>query len=221
MRLLSTALYAEGHTDVEFLRPVLQRLCLACAAKADDVVEVSDVLALDDLPADRSLPRDRRILSAARAADGAWIVLFIHADADGDDHLARANRVEPARRLLTEEFGVRRQSVAVVPVRTSDAWVLADPDALRQAFGTKLSDAALGLSEAMAHGVDHLGDPKGRLQAALRAAKPQRHAGSVTRYLGRVGELASFERLRRLVAFAQLETDLVAALRAIGILRSQ
>ena len=219
MRFLSTALYAEGRSDYEFLRPLLLRLCVDCAAQSHEAVEISDVLPLDDLPDRRGLPREERIFEAAMAAKGAWVLLFIHADADGDEHAARRERIDPARDRLQAALGARNQSVAVVPVRMTEAWALADPDALRSALGSTASDDKLGLAQAIAHGADRLPAPKRTLDAALQAARPQRRTMSAVAYLGRIGESVSLSRLRRLPAFRQLETDLLAALRRLAILR--
>ncbi len=219
MRYLSVALYAEGPSDVEFLRPVLHRLCMECAAQSPENVELSDILALDDLPEHRGFARDERIVQAALAAAGAWVVLFIHADADRDERAAREERIEPARRRLQAAFDARHQSVGVVPVRMTEAWALADPDALRAAFGSTASDDWLGLADAVAHGADRLADPKRTLDAAFRVARPRRRLLSVVPYLGRIGESASLACLRRLPAFRQLDADLRDALRTLAILK--
>lgn len=223
MHYLSTALYCEGSTDAHFLRPVLQRACAAlCDQEANAPVETSDVLVLDDAPADRSLPRDQRVLRAATAADGAWLILFVHADADGDATRARADRVGPALDLLEARYGaVRRSGVAVVPVRSTEAWMLADGNALRAAFGTQKSDDALGLPPLHAHGLERCTDPKGALQMAFERSRghTRGRTRSVSPYLGLLGEQVSLPRLRALPAYASMEADLRVALGRLGFLR--
>ena len=103
-------------------------------------------------------------------------------------------------------------------MRTTEAWALADHDALKAAFGTTMSLRDLGLYEAVAHGAESVRAPKDVLQRAFRAARPRSRTGSVTHYLGRMGELSSLDRLRALPAFTQLERVLSAALHAIGLL---
>lgn len=220
MRHLSSALYCEGSTDAQFLRPLLLRLCEGMAALAPDTVEVADVMVLADEPRHRRLPRAERIEMAAKAADGAWLVLFIHADADGrDGRAARAERVQPAIERMGDLLGPTRQAVAVVPIRMTDAWVLADVDAFRSGVGTTRDDKALGLLDVVAHGADHVPDPKGLLRAAFAAARPGARGAQLGAYLGRIADAASFEDLRRLEAFRQLESDLKVALRTLGIVR--
>lgn len=223
MHYLSTALYCEGSTDAHFLRPVLQRACAAlCDRDANAPVETSDVLVLDDAPADRSLPRDQRVLRAATAADGAWLILFVHADADGDAARAMAERVKPAQVLLEDRFGAAgRSGVAVVPVRSTEAWMLADGDALRTAFGTRKSDEALGLLPLHVQGLERCADPKLALQTVFERSRGQTRgrARSVSPYLGLLGEQVSLTRLRTLLAYASMEAELRAALGRLGFLR--
>lgn len=219
MRYLSAALYAEGSTDVRFLKPLLLRVCAAFAAESPEQVETSDVVDLDDLPIHRHLPREQRILEAARRAQGAWIVLFIHADADSSARRAMQERVDPARALLAAEFGRRGQAVAVVPVRTTEAWTLADTDALRMAFGTTMTNEDLGLADVVTRGADHVTDPKATLAIAFERSRGRRRSGTVGPYLGRIADAISLERLRHLDAYRQMEEELRLALRALGILR--
>lgn len=220
MRHLSSALYCEGTTDAQFLQPLLLRLCETMAALSRETVEVADVMLLNDAPEHRHLPRSERIKLAAKAADGAWLVLFIHADADGrDGRAARAERVQPAVEQLADELGATRQAVAVIPIRTTDAWVLADLDAFRNGVGTTRDDRALGLLDVVAHGADHVADPKALLRTALAAAKPRAKGAQLGGYLGRIAESTSFDKLRRLEAFRQLESELMTALRTLGIVR--
>lgn len=220
MRHLSSALYCEGATDAQFLRPLLLRLCESMAALSRETVEVADVMVLADAPEHRQLPRSARIELAAKAADGAWLVLFIHADADGrDGRAARAERIQPGVERLGDLLGTTRQAVAVVPIRMTEAWVLADLDAFRTGVGTSRDDRALGLEDVVAHGADHVAAPKALFLAALSAAKPRAKGAQLGGYLGRIAESASFHQLRRLEAFRQLEAELEAALRALGIVR--
>ena len=220
MRHLSSALYCEGVTDAQFLRPLLLRLCEGLAALARETVEVADILVLDDEFQHRHLPRSERIELAAKAAVGAWVVLFIHADADGrDGRAARADRVQPAVERLSGLLGPARQAVAVVPIKMTDAWVLADVNAFRSSVGMTRDDRELGLADVVAHGADHVPDPKSLLRAAFAAARPRARSAQLGAYLARIGDSASFDHLRRLEAFRQLESDLEAALRTLGIVQ--
>ncbi len=144
------ALYAEGRTDYPFLCPLLLRLCESACAQADQPVEIGGVLPLDDTQAMRDAPRAERIAQAAQDAAGAWNLLFVHADADGDAERALRERVTPGLGRVRDAARPRAEGVAVVPVQETEAWVLADGDALRAVFGSTLTDSALGLPAQLA-----------------------------------------------------------------------
>lgn len=219
MRYLGLALYAEGSTDYHFLRPLLQRLCEElCANEALAPVEVSEVLALNHPAGTNEEAREQRVLAAAKEARGSWRILFVHADGASDPMRARDEQVEPSLGLLRDTFEGEGIGVAVVPVRESEAWAIADGDAIRSAFGTNLNDGQLGLPPRRA--VETAADPKAVLQAAFLATKPsgrRRKQGS-SPYLNTLGEAVSLDQLRELGAFKRLIEELRGALKHLQIL---
>lgn len=219
MHFLSLALYAEGPADYHFLRPLLLRLCEELCQEANQPVEFPEsVLALDHPQHLRDAPRDERIAAAAREARGAWRILFVHADADGDAQRARAERAQPGIDRLHQEFGGEGIGVAVVPVRETEAWAIADGDALRLASGSNASDKDMGLPPA--HAVEATPDPKAVLDKAWRvaAAARKRQRSNVAPMLSYLGETITLARLRTLSAFQALEQDLRDALRGLRII---
>lgn len=222
MHYLGLALYAEGRTDERFLGPVLQRLCGdICARESRHVVQFNDeILPLRHAPKLQHAPREDRILDAARQAEGAWSILFVHADADGDADKARRERAQPGLDRLREAFDRHCQGVAVIPVRTTEAWALCDGDALRQVFGTTLDDKSLALPASL-KAVEGLADPKQCLESAFelsQAGGRRRAARTVNERLGALGEQVSLDRLRQLTAFQSLEAELKQVLKVLRVL---
>ena len=85
MRYLGLALYAEGPADYQFLPPVLHRLADDLRLRlGQEIVEVGGVLSLDTPSECAAEDRGTRILEAARAAWGAFSVLFVHTDGASD-----------------------------------------------------------------------------------------------------------------------------------------
>ena len=219
MHYLGLALFAEGATDHRFLRPLLYRLCDELCLGSRTPVEVSEVLELHTPVGLKDQPRSERIAGAAASASDAWRVLFVHADADGDDAAARAERVEPALMAVRNRLGNGRQGVAVVPVRSTDAWALADADALRRVFGTTLTNVELGVP-SLPREVERLADPKSTLARSFYATRPPRSRArsGVAPYIDLLGGEIAIQALRQLGAFRRLEADLSAALRELQIL---
>ncbi|KQP12264.1 DUF4276 family protein [Pseudorhodoferax sp. Leaf267] len=222
MHYLGLALYAEGPTDERFLGPLLLRLCVdICNRASRQMVEINDeVLVLRHPTGLADAPREERVAAAAQQALGAWSILFVHADADGDAARARQERAQPALDRLRDEFAALGQGVAVIPVRETEAWAICDGDALRSVFGSTLNDQALRLP-ANARAVERLADPKQCLHdafAASHAGMRRRQSRSVHETFGALGEQVALDRLRGLQAFEALENELTQALVALRVL---
>lgn len=219
MRYLGLALFAEGPTDHRFLHPVLWRLANdICLRECPESFAVDTVQELHSPVPASAARREERIFAAARNAREAWDVLFIHTDGAGDPGRARSERIDPARRRIEAELAGAGESVAVVPVRETEAWMLCDPDALRQTIGITLSAEDLALTRS----VESIRDPKATLRrvgersAGRRGA--QRTFGS-EQFLRQLGEAVALERLRAVPAFRQLDADLREALVRLRVVR--
>lgn len=219
MHYLGLALYAEGRTDYAFLCPLLLRLCEDVCRGARQAVDIGGVLPLDDPPGMARAPRDERIARAADEARPAWNILFVHADADADAHAALRERVWPSAERIRQRAYARAEIVAVIPVRETEAWTLADGDAIRRVLGTSLGNEALGLRSRGAS-LERLGDPKEQWNAILAAARRSRRSPrrDLAGLLPPLGERCDLDCLRELPSFQHLEADLRSALAHLQIL---
>lgn len=211
------ALYAEWPTDHRFLEGITRRTVLDVFVCRGVVAEVPEV---QRLTIDHGIDgRADRIRAGAKAEQGGFHVLFIHADADGDADRARRERVEPGRLAVLSELGpTGRAVVAVVPVKMTEAWALADLEALRTVLSTTRSREGLGLPPSPAH-LEAESQPKLLLDRVVKAAhaRPRRRRveGGAT-YLDRLAEEVRLETLRKLRAFRGFEADVVTALAGLG-----
>jgi hypothetical protein len=176
---------------------------------------VGDVLELHSPAGAWDEDRALRIFLAAKEVAGGWNLLFVHTDGAGDPAAARSERVDPACQKIRAEIGLRgRLPVAVVPIRETEAWALANGDTLREVFGTSLGDEELGVPPAPAH-VEGILDPKRTLEAAHTAAqggRKGRRRRKAASMLEALGERVSLTTLERVPAFARLRQELVVAL---------
>lgn len=220
MHYLGLALYAEGPTDDRFLIPLLPRLCAhLCASEASAPVDVGEVVPLNHPAAVQDRPRHERVVAAAAMHEGAWSIVFVHADGAGDPEKARAEAVQPALDALRARFPGAAPGVGVVPVRETEAWLLVDGDALRNAFGVNMTDDELGLPRPR-HLAESCLDPKAVLEAAFMATGPtgQRKRKGASPMLNALGEQVSLDCLSHLPSFRRLTEDLRAVLIQIGVL---
>ena len=209
MRYLTSALISEGVTDDQFLPRLLGRaLTELCLTEFDDPVEVADVQPLRDRKGPCSVEDIIRLVD--RNAASFSLIFFHH------DQGTRADRVEAEwLRPLRTLWGDRAERlVAVVPVRETEAWLLADGDALRGALGVQWTDAQMRLPQN-ARDVERVGDPKKILNDVMR-----RLSRSIEDHYGQLGELVSLDRLDLVPAYQRWWSDTRDALAKIGFHRS-
>ena len=207
MIYLRVGLFAEGPTDYHFLQGVLDQLVEEVAF---DLLaggfEIAPAMGID-VP--RSLRDRRREERIAAAIDASWdecTLFIIHADGAGDPDRARREQIEPgiARALSTHSD---LTAIACVPVRETEAWMLADAGAFSRLFGTARAPALPGAPESDI-------DPKKSLGEALASMGAR---GNAIRYYADLGKEASLPELRRLTAFCRFEEDLRGAI--LGVAR--
>jgi len=208
MRYLATALIAEGPFDDLFLPPLLTRaLTDICLADFEDSVDVADVLPLRAVNRPHSVPETLKLVSENA---GSFNVVIFQRDQGANTARVRDEWLGP----LMEQWGDRpEQLVRIVPVRETEAWMLADGDALRRVLGLRWPDKRLGVPDRP-KAVEEIPDPK----------KPLRDLGAelgrpIDRYFERLGELVSLSVLASVPAFAWWRREAVEALTALGLRR--
>lgn len=194
MRWLQMALVSEGPSDDLFLPPVLHRSAVDRYGR-DAVVE--DVVPVRAAKGPAAIEGSIRAL---RAREGSFNLVVVHHDHDGS-----ADRWIGEFRRQWLASGCPDPVAAVVPVRETEAWALADGDVLRRVLGVTWDDRRLGLPDRRE--LEGLLDPKALLRRLMG-----RHRRWDVEYLARLGELVSLERLRELSAFRRWEDDLAEAL---------
>ena len=156
-----------------------------------------------------------RIAAAARLFP--CDLLFVHRDAEGQPAETRRAEITEA----VDEAGILGDSIPIVPVRMTEAWLLTDEGAIREAAGNPNGSLPLALPHIAT--IEGLSDPKQELMSLLSAAR-----GATTRRRMRERRLftaatqvrvaqatASFARLDRLRAFQRLRHDVEAALASL------
>lgn len=204
-------LLADGTSDAALLR-VIDWMLTQHAGRFPmlDVVS-SDFAAPSDRPSggDES-PLRNRVRDAA-----ACDLLFVHRDAERD---TRANRLaEIQEAVLDNGFPAW---VPVVPVRMTEAWLLIDPAAIREAAGNPNGSTSLQLPAVRR--LEDVPDPKQLLFDCLSAAcglngrRLRKFQRDLPELRSRVAAaISDFSPLRNLGAFRALEADTIAALERV------
>ncbi|MGW5210086.1 DUF4276 family protein [Streptomyces sp. NPDC004051] len=184
-RHLSLALLTEGASDQWFLVPLIDRQVAELALKASVGFDYSGVVAGEcHTVAHRDLVT-REVTDLLHYFD---IVVIHH------DHNERS-KVEAIR----ERFpGEAHRIVALVPVRETEAWMLADPEALRESAPTR--DAAWKVPRD----VQKIADPKAVLKAALGGRRDAEHD------FARLGQTVALDALGKVPAYRRWTAELRA-----------
>lgn len=198
-------LFAEGPTDYYFLQPLLDRLL-------DDLLArhyTSRYTLAESHGIDAAVPQPKaREARIAAAIDAYWdrcTLFIIHTDGSpGDPATQRQRLVDPgiaAARSAHERCPI----AACVPVRETEAWLLADPAAFAERLGP-------GPHELPAD-PERVADPKAALKTIFAAAKSTFSSPIDYAFFGNQVGLPA---LRRLPAFQAFERELLAALRLLA-----
>jgi Domain of unknown function (DUF4276) len=219
--ILSSVLWREGPTDERFLRPLLHKavtdIAYAEGKYQCDIPELQDLCSLHN---EKPLPLVKRVLAALERADGSFRLVFLHTDAGGDHERARRERIAPVQNALTTiQFRTNHQAIAVIPVRETEAWMIADGDALRSSFGSTASNAELDVP-ARPRDVESILDPKAHLSSSLEVAYGghRRRKQGIGNFYEIIGAEVRLSVLRQIPSFKRMETDLRSALRYFGLI---
>lgn len=137
-------------------------------------------------------------------------LLFVHRDAENVPHDERK------RQILDAIVGVgNKPAVCLIPVRMTEAWLLFDEDAIRNAAGNPNGSVRLNLPAYSQ--IEGLTDPKEALKTLLVEASEltgrRLKKFNPHKQIHRVAELVDdFSPLRDLSAFQRLEEDLQAVI---------
>lgn len=206
MEVLEFTLVSEGSSD-RVLLPVLDWL-LAQKVSCGVVGTWADLRRMD--PAPGSLADKVR----CAVQEYPCQLLCIHRDADRATRGARAEEIRAALGDLEKP-----PAVCVVPVRMTEAWLLTDEAALRQAAGNPTGRIPLDFPALK--GLESLPNPKAVLHSLLRQAsgfagrrlRKFRPDEAVHRLTTLVRD---YSRLRQLTAFRALEREVEGVLARIG-----
>lgn len=137
-------------------------------------------------------------------------LLCVHRDAEREPRERRVAEIQQALEYLPAERA-KPQAVCVVPVRMTEAWLLFDEAAIKQAAGNRRSQEHLPLPPLKS--LEEVPDPKAVLHECLRRASGLRGRRldrfPVHQRVRRVAELIDdFSPLRALPAFQALEQDM-------------
>jgi Domain of unknown function (DUF4276) len=192
VRYLNCSLPAEGDSDLAFLGTLLPRQLDAIGRNSGRFV--FEQLSHSDCRTVHSRDRVREVVAEDLTC---FDLVFAH-----NDHNERG-KLDQLRERLT--VPVNSRLIGLVPVRETEAWILADQTALL-ALGGGVDVTGLPTSPA---GVERLADPK----VVLKQALGRRAVDDVFEF---IGLNISLDRLAQVPAYQQFLIDLTTALKELN-----
>ncbi|NJN73717.1 MAG: DUF4276 family protein [Limnothrix sp. RL_2_0] len=140
-------------------------------------------------------------------------LLFIHRDAENQPMEKRISEIDDAIKLINSQISV--EYIPIIPIRMTEAWLLIDESAIRQAAGNPRGKNSLNLP--LIKKIESISDPKVVLQNLLKEASnlPARRRQSISNH--RVATLITdFSPLEALSAFQKLKLNVIEVLERIS-----
>lgn len=204
MKMLAFTLVTDGSSDAVLL-PILTWLLRANGVTMAVREQWADTRRV-------RLPRAPTLTDRLRVALDLYPcdLLCVHRDAEGEPRERRVVEIRYALERLPAELP-RPRAVCVVPVRVTEAWLLFNEAAIKQAAGNRQSQINLHLPRLET--LKNEPDPRQRLHDSLRCASGLRgrrlNRFPVHQRVHRVAELIDdFSPLRALPAFQALEQEM-------------
>ncbi len=221
MKQLVLALYAEGRTDERFLPVIIERVASQILyQRALTQVEVTEPNVLNHDP--KVSGNAERIFSVAQKAAG-YDALIVHRDADNRTaDNALEIHFEPGLQLVQKsKKNVCRELLPIIPIRMTEAWMMADVEAFLAVVGTNLKAAELEFPPQPRQ-VQAILDPKHELNMALdkifTRRRRRRKKAKLGQYYEPLARRIKLEKLDSVPAFHQFTDDLTNLLHILRLI---
>jgi hypothetical protein len=225
MRTVTLALYAEGSTDGDFLPKIIERTTKSILSqRSSQSIQVRLPYSKCNKPVD-IVKRDQCILYIARET-AIYDALIIHSDGDNRGYEQTLSELfQPGKKLVLDakdrNEDICADLVPLIPVRMTEAWMLADPDALCTVLGKKVETRALGIP-TKAKLVEKELKPKKTLEHIIQVTYPQQSRDwkrFKAKLYKELGSEIDLKRLSEVPSYQRFVEDLTAILLTRGFIR--
>lgn len=209
----------EGTTDVRFLGSIISRTFEEVAFECNSSLEIHSV---QHIPTEKTNFVNEVLEAARKATEIGVMVLCVHADADNrTDTNVINNKILPSFQTVQKSHEkLCKNLVAIVPVQMTEAWMLADPELLKESIGTNKSIEDLKLQRRP----QDIADPKQVIKDAIAIAfedqtrrKRKRNVEIGELYLP-IGQTIDFNKLSELSSYQNFRNAVRSAYVSLGYL---
>jgi hypothetical protein len=222
MAELFIGLIAEGTTDYRFLKPIIEKAFADIAYQCKGQIDIGEVTEIKDC--DKGNSFSDYVLNASQRAQTLGItILIVHTDADDTSSVnAYKNKIEPAKFLLEQQLPETHcmNLVALIPIRETESWMLADKNALMKSIGnTKKSETELKINGIP----ESFNDPKAKIEEAIRIGRAEmpkklRNALDISGLYEYLGQTINLENLKTFKSYSDFEQNIKTILIQLNLL---
>lgn len=222
MAELFIGLIAEGTTDYRFLKPIIEKAFADIAFQCKGQIDIGEVTEIKDC--DKGNSFSDYVLNASQKAQTLGItILVVHTDADDTSAVnAYKNKIEPAKLLLEQQSPNTHCTnlVALVPIRETESWMLADKNALIKSIGnTQKSETDLKINGTP----ETFNDPKAKIEEAIRIGRAEmpkklRNALDISGLYEYLGQKINPDNLKTFKSYKDFEENIKAVLIQLNLL---
>lgn len=221
MTYVSWAAFHEGNSDGLYFGVLLPRLMESIVSEQG--VRHSDIPSVPAV----MLGRNGRTLDNVAAeiceARDAFQVVFIHADTGGRSLQKGLSQRSSAfcERAFELCAWPQTRCITVTPRHETEAWILADPEAVMDSLGYRGKPADIGLP-IDATAAERLADPKATLEAVMKQVSGRRRrTARVEQLFPAIAQRQSIEALRASASFREFEAKLLNCLADLGCIAAR
>lgn len=223
MTQLFIGLIAEGKTDYRFFQPIIEKtltnIAFDCSGQIDIDVKVINCEKGDSF-------KDYVLNASKKGLQEYGIsILIVHTDADDSNSIAAYNnKINPAKALLqTQPQNTHCNKIAaLVPVRETESWMLADKDAFIKSIGTKKNINELNING----NPEDYTNPKERIENAIRIGreympKKLRTNLNISDLYSYLGQAIQINSLRNYNSFIDFENNIKSVFQELNLIPTQ
>ena len=212
----------EGSTDRRFLESIIERTFAYVGFECRKQIEIVAPVTFIKRGNGDTFP-DQIIECASDAHENGIMVFCVHVDADAPNrNKVMESKIVPlmlAVEKLTTVNTHCKNIVLVIPVRMTEAWMLADKQLLKDEIGTDLADADLEIDGAP----ERHANPKEVIEKAIRIARAtvalrRRRDLLIGELYQPIGQKLSIESLLRIPSYIEFTNSVRDAYRTLNYL---
>ncbi len=222
MTQLFIGLIAEGTTDYRFLEPIVEKALIDIAYNCTGQIDI-DVKVID---CDKGDSFTDYVLNASQKGNQEFGITMLIVHSDADDASADntyENKINPAKTLLEQCDNTYCKNIAaLIPIRETEAWMLADKAVFIKFIGTKKNENELGING----NPETFNNPKQRIEDAIRIGradmpKKLRNSLKISDCYSYLGEAIQIDNLKTFQSYIDFENNIKQELIKLNLLLPQ